>query len=140
MTGPAPHRVDALGARLARIALIARVTDTAVTVPGTDVKIGLDALVGAVPVIGDIVMGAAALVLINDARHLGVPKADLVRMLRNTALDTAIGAVPFIGDLFDIIYRSNERNLMLVERHVGRLDATLIDLAATRAEPAGAGR
>jgi hypothetical protein len=131
-----PHRtaqrVDCLGQRLRRIAMITKITDTAVTVPGTDVKIGLDAVVGAVPLAGDLVMGAVALVLINDARHLGVPRADLVRMLRNTALDTAIGAIPFIGDLFDIVYRSNERNLMLIEKHVGRIDAKMMDITPAR--------
>jgi hypothetical protein len=126
----AAQRVDCLGLRLRRIAMITKITDTAVTVPGTDVKIGLDAVVGAVPIAGDLVMGAVALVLINDARHLGVPKADLARMLRNTALDTCIGAIPFIGDLFDIVYRSNERNLMLIEKHVGRLDARIMDIPA----------
>jgi hypothetical protein len=123
-----PQRVDCLAQRLRRIALITKLTDTAVTMPGTDVKIGLDAVVGAVPIAGDLVMGAVALVLINDARHLGVPKADLARMLRNTALDTAIGAIPFIGDLFDIVYRSNERNLLLIEKHVGRIDAAMMDI------------
>jgi hypothetical protein len=127
----AAQRVDCLGLRLRRIAMITRITDTAVTVPGTDVKIGLDAIVGAVPIAGDLVMGAVALVLINDARHLGVPKSDLARMLRNTALDTAIGAIPFIGDLFDIVYRSNERNLMLIEKHVGRIDAAMMDVSSS---------
>jgi hypothetical protein len=53
-------------------------------------------------------------------------------MLRNTALDTAIGAIPFIGDLFDIVYRSNERNLMLIEKHVGRIDAKMMDITPGR--------
>jgi Domain of unknown function (DUF4112) len=132
MNRDSPQRVDALGTRLKRVALITRITDTAVTFPGTDVKIGLDAVVGAVPVAGDLVMAGVALVLINDARHLGVPRADLARMLRNTALDTVIGAIPFIGDLFDIVYRSNERNLRLIEQHIGRIDATTVDLAPIR--------
>ncbi|MGL4728657.1 MAG: DUF4112 domain-containing protein [Bosea sp. (in: a-proteobacteria)] len=132
MNYDSPQRVDALAMRLKRVALITRVTDTAVTFPGTDVKIGLDAIIGAVPVAGDVVMASVALVLINDARHLGVPKADLARMLRNTALDTVIGAIPFIGDLFDIVYRSNERNLRLIEKHIGRIDAATVDLAPNK--------
>jgi hypothetical protein len=125
-------RVTALETRLRRIALVAKLTDTAVQVPGTDVKLGLDAVIGAVPVVGDFAMAAVALVLVNDARHLGVPKADLVRMLRNIALDTSIGAVPFLGDLFDLVYRSNERNLRLVEKHIGRLDGLTVEATVSR--------
>jgi hypothetical protein len=125
-------RVTALETRLRRIALIAKIADTAVQVPGTDVKLGLDAVIGAVPVVGDVAMAAVALVLVNDARHLGVPRSDLAVMLRNIALDTTIGAVPFLGDLFDLVYRSNERNLRLVEKHIGRLDAVTVEATAGR--------
>lgn len=121
--------VQDLEKRLRRIAFIAKATDTAVSIPGTDVKLGLDAIIGAVPVAGDLVMGAAAAVLIHDAWRLGVPKPALARMALNAGLDTAIGSVPFIGDLFDLVYRANERNLRIVEAHLGRLDAPQVDAA-----------
>lgn len=125
-------RVTAMDSRLRRIALVAKLTDTVITVPGTDVKLGLDAVIGAVPVAGDLAMGAVALVLVHDARQLGVPRRDLARMLRNVVLDTTLGSIPFIGDLFDLAFRSNERNLRIIEAHVGRLDAPLIDTTGTR--------
>ena len=122
--------VQGLEKRLRRIAFIAKATDTAIAIPGTDVKLGLDAIIGAVPVAGDLVMGAAAAVLIHDAWRLGVPKPALARMAWNAGLDTAIGSVPFIGDLFDLAYRANERNLRIVEAHLGRLDAPQVDVPA----------
>jgi hypothetical protein len=120
-------RSDRLDARLTRIAVIARVTDTAISVPGTDVKLGLDAVIGAVPVAGDLVMAAASAVLIHDAWRLGLPRTAVARMAANAALDATLGSVPFIGDLFDLVYRANERNLRIIEAHVGRLDAPSID-------------
>ena len=123
-----PHSVVALEMRLKRLAFITKVTDTAITVPGTDVKLGLDAVIGAVPLAGDLVMAGVAMVMIYDAQKLGVPKRDVAVMLRNVALDTMIGAIPFIGDLFDLVYRSNERNLRIIERHVGRIDAKVVDV------------
>lgn len=131
-TGETAFRVAGLDNRLRRIALITRLTDTAIPVPGTDVKLGLDAVIGAVPVVGDVAMAAVALVLVHDAHQLGVPKADVARMLRNVALDMVIGAVPFVGDLFDLVFRANERNLRLLERHVGRIDAPVLEAMADR--------
>ncbi len=121
-----PH----LGRRMRRIALLAKVTDTAVTIPGTDVKLGLDAIVGAVPLAGDLAMACLSAVLIHDAWRLGVPRSAIARMAMNAGLDAAIGSVPFIGDLFDLVYRANERNLRIVEAHLGRLDAPVIDAEA----------
>jgi hypothetical protein len=120
-------RADDLDLRLRRIALLAKVTDTLVPIPGTDVKLGLDAVIGCVPVVGDVAMACASAILIHDAHKLGVPRAAVFAMVRNAALDAAIGAVPFVGDLFDLVYRANERNLRIVEAHLGKLDATTID-------------
>jgi hypothetical protein len=137
-TSPRPDAaaipVRDLDARLKRIALIARVTDTAVAIPGTDVKLGLDAIVGAVPVAGDLVMACASAVLINEARQLGLPAHVIRRMAVNAGLDFAIGAIPFIGDLFDLVFRANERNLRLVEEHLGRLDGPVVDHVRPRTD------
>jgi hypothetical protein len=120
-------RVTKMRQRLVRVAMISRLTDTAVSVPGTDVKLGLDAVVGAVPIAGDLAMACVSSVLIYEAWRLGVPRAALAQMVRNATLDAAIGSVPLVGDLFDIVYRANERNLRIIEQHVGRVDAPVID-------------
>lgn len=127
------HAVSDYEVRIRRLALITRLTDTAVTVPGTDVRLGLDAIVGAVPLIGDMAMLAVSAVMINDAHKLGVPAPALLRMTRNSVLDAAIGSVPFVGDLFDLVFRANERNLRIIEAHLGRIDAPVIDVASGRA-------
>lgn len=122
------HAVNDYEKRIRRIALIARLTDTAFVVPGTDVKLGLDAVVGAVPVVGDVAMLAVSAVMIHDAHQLGLPKAKLAQMARNSVLDATIGAIPFIGDLFDLVFRANEKNLRIIEQHLGRIDAPVIDI------------
>jgi Domain of unknown function (DUF4112) len=124
------HAVDDYQARVGRIALIARLTDTAIRVPGTDVKLGLDAVIGAVPLVGDMVMLCVSAVLIRDAQKLGVPNHALVRMATNSGIDAVVGSVPFIGDLFDLVFRANERNMRIVEQHIGRVDAPVIEVPA----------
>jgi Domain of unknown function (DUF4112) len=128
------HAVSDYEVRIRRLAMITRLTDTAISVPGTDVKLGLDAIVGAVPVIGDMAMLALSVVMINDAHKLGVPSQSLLRMTRNSVLDATIGSVPFVGDLFDLVFRANERNLRIIEEHLGRIDAPVIDVASDRTQ------
>ena len=126
------HAVDDYQARVKRIALISRLTDTAIRLPGTDVKLGLDAVIGAVPVAGDMVMLCVSAVLIRDAQKLGVPNHALVRMAANSSIDAVVGSVPFIGDLFDLVFRANERNMRIVESYIGRADAPVIEVVASR--------
>jgi Domain of unknown function (DUF4112) len=110
---------DAAAAQL-RIDFLERILERAVVIPGMNRGIGLDAAIGFVPVAGDIVAGAMGLYLIWEAHNLGMPKRTLVRMLLNVGIDTGLGAVPIVGDVFDLLFRSNSRNLRLVKRHIGR--------------------
>ena len=90
--------------------------ERAFTVPVTGHRIGLDAVIGLVPVVGDIVAAAMGAWLIWEGRNLGMSKFHLARMTGNLAFDTAIGAVPLVGDAFDFLFRSNTRNLRIVKR------------------------
>ena len=110
--GPAAvrQRVEALEGLLER----------AFTIPGTQMKVGLDAIVGLVPVVGDWVTGAMSAYLIWEARNLGMSKWQLARMSGNAVFDTAIGMIPFAGDLFDFVFKSNSRNLRIIKRHLDR--------------------
>jgi hypothetical protein len=101
-----------------RVRRLARVLDSAVGVPGTRVRFGLDAVLGLVPGVGDVVGAAAAGYIVLAAARLGAPATVLVRMLLNVAIDTVVGAVPLLGDLFDLGFRSNARNVALLERHL----------------------
>jgi hypothetical protein len=106
--------------RVARIDALATLLDTAFLVPGTNIRFGLDALIGLVPGIGDLVTTAMSLYIVNEARALGVPRLLLVRMLANVALDGFVGAVPVVGDAFDVVWRANRRNIALLRAHLDR--------------------
>lgn len=110
---------DAAAARL-RIDMIERVLERAFVIPGLNRGVGLDAVMGFVPVAGDVIAGAMGLYLVWEARNLGMGKATIARMLMNVGMDTTLGAIPLIGDFFDFFYRSNTRNLRLVKKHLDR--------------------
>ena len=90
------------------------------TVPGINYPIGLDALVGLVPVIGDIVTTAMGAYIVWEARNLDMPRWKIWRMIGNVGLDAALGAVPVVGDAADFLFRSNTRNLRIVKRHLDK--------------------
>lgn len=102
--------------RFARLEAIGNLLDMAFIVPGTNVRYGLDGLIGLVPVIGDIITTAIALWIVREARALGAPRFLVTRMLANVAIDGAVGAVPVIGDAFDVAFKANVRNIRLLRR------------------------
>lgn len=106
--------------RLARLDAIARLLDVAFVVPGTNVRYGLDGLIGLVPVIGDIITTAFSLWLVREARALGAPWYLTARMLSNVAVDGVIGLVPVAGDAFDVMFRANMRNVRMLKRWLDR--------------------
>jgi hypothetical protein len=103
-----------------RVEALEGLLERAFTVPGTQMKVGLDAIIGLVPVVGDWVAGAMSAYLIWEARNLGMSKWQLARMSGNAVFDTAIGMIPFAGDLFDFAFKSNTRNLRIIKRHLDR--------------------
>ena len=106
-----PASVDRAAVR--RMRFVARVLDDSVRIPGTSFRIGIDPLLGLLPVAGDLVSGALSLYVVLEAARLGVPYGTLVRMLANVAIDVAGGSVPVIGDLFDAAWKANTRNVGL---------------------------
>lgn len=109
---------------------LARVLDTAVGVPGTKLRIGLDAILGLIPGAGDAVSAALSGYIILAAARAGASKPVLLRMVGNVLLDTVVGAVPVLGDLFDVAFRSNARNVALLERHA--VDPARVDSGSRR--------
>lgn len=89
-------------------------------VPGTQHKIGLDSIVGLIPVIGDFITAAMGAYIIWEAKNLGMPKWQRWRMAGNIAVDTALGAVPAVGDAFDFFYKSNSKNLKIIKKHLDK--------------------
>ena len=90
------------------------------TIPGINRPVGLDAIVGLVPVVGDVISGLMGAYLIWEARNLGMPKWKIWRMVGNLGVDTALGAIPLVGDAFDLFFRSNTRNLKIIKRHLDK--------------------
>jgi hypothetical protein len=108
----------------ARIRRVTDVLDELVPIPGTGQRFGLDPLVGLIPVVGDVVGALVGLWVIGEATRFGVPRIVVARMTVNLLVDLAIGIIPFIGDLFDIVSRSNSKNLELFRTHALDPDAS----------------
>lgn len=111
-----PRLVDPPG--LARSRAVATLMDDAVRVPGTSVRVGIDPIVGVLPVAGDLLMALLSLYIVVEGLRLGVGARTAFRMVVNVALDVVVGSVPFVGDLFDAVWKANQRNVALIERHV----------------------
>jgi len=103
--------------RLIALRRFAQLLDSAFVVPGTQYRIGLDPIVGLVPGLGDLVSPLFTLGILWQARDLGIPRVVQLRMIINVAVDALLGAVPFIGDLFDFVWKANNMNMALLERH-----------------------
>ena len=104
----------------ARIEMIERVMERAITIPGLRKPVGLHAVLNLFPVAGDLVAGAIGVWLVIEAKQLGVSRWTLARMLANVGIDTALGSVPVAGEVFDYFFRSNTLNLKLVKKHLDR--------------------
>jgi hypothetical protein len=102
---------------LERARSLARVLDTAVAIPGTKYRVGLDAVLGLFPGVGDVASGVMSTYIVLTAWRRGAPAAVLARMLGNIGVDTLLGSIPIAGDLFDVAFKSNIRNVRLLERY-----------------------
>ncbi len=94
---------------------LAHVLDEAIRIPGTNIRIGLDALLGLLPGGGDVAGGLFSGLIILQAARSGAPTSVLGRMLANVAIDVVFGAIPILGDVFDVAWRANTRNVRLLE-------------------------
>ena len=103
------------------LARLAWIMDRAVRIPGTPIRVGLDSILGLIPVGGDVLTGVIQIgIVLVSMIHYKVPRAVAARMAANVLLDTAVGAIPFVGDAFDIAFKANTRNLKLLT-HVQEL-------------------
>jgi hypothetical protein len=115
LAGRLPIGRDAASVRR-RVEAMERLLERAFVIPVINRPIGADAIVGLVPVLGDVVTTAMGAWLIWEARNLGMSKWHLARMAGNVGVDTLVGMVPFVGDAVDFLFRSNSRNLRIVKR------------------------
>ena len=117
-------RAERFHAAERRIGRVTRLLDELVSVPGTPIKVGLDPLVGVIPVVGDAVAAGVGAWVIAEAARFGIPRVVLGRMVLNLLIDLGVGAIPLIGDVYDVLFRSNTRNLALFRRHALDPDAS----------------
>ena len=97
---------------------LARVLDDLIRIPGTNIGVGLDPIIGLVPGVGDMAGGLLSTYILMVAARQGAPTSVLLRMLGNIALDSLVGVVPVVGDLFDFGVKANRRNVDLLERYL----------------------
>jgi hypothetical protein len=111
------HGLTRIGdAKLAQARALARLLDRAVRIPGTNITFGADAILGLIPGGGDIAGAVFSGWLILLGSRMGLPRHVLMRMVANVAIDTVGGSVPLLGDLFDVAWKSNTRNLKMLEQ------------------------
>lgn len=96
---------------------LARVLDSALTIPGTRIRIGLDSIIGLLPGGGDAIGAALSSIIVITALQQGVPKPVVWRMVGNVIIDTLIGSVPLLGDLFDVAWKANMKNADLLAQY-----------------------
>ena len=103
-----------------RVEALEKLLERAFHIPGTKIPFGLDSIIGLVPVLGDIITAAMGAYIVWEARNLGMSKWQLIRMTANIGIDTAIGAIPIVGDAFDLVWRSNTKNLRIIKKHLDK--------------------
>jgi len=98
-------------------------------IPVLNRRVGLDALLGLVPVVGDFAAAALGAWLVWEARNLGMTRFQLMRMGARVGFDTLLGAVPIVGDAADLFYRSNTRNLKKIKAHLDKHHPATVTIA-----------
>jgi hypothetical protein len=110
--------LKAIDSRVARARTFAKMLDSAARVPGTNIRVGLDSLLGLIPGVGDATGAIFSGYLILLASRMGLPRETITRMVVNVAIDTIVGGIPVLGDLFDIGWKSNMKNVELLQASV----------------------
>lgn len=102
-----------------RVHRLARLMDSSIRLPG-GFRIGVDGLIGLVPVVGDFAAAGVSFYIVAQAARAGVPASALARMVLNVALDAVVGAIPVLGDVFDVAFKANLRNARLMDACLDR--------------------
>ncbi|BAZ46059.1 hypothetical protein NIES4102_30870 [Chondrocystis sp. NIES-4102] len=107
---------------LQKIRKLANLLDKAIGIPGTKFRIGLDPILGLIPGGGDLIAGGISAYLIYQAARFGLEKGEILKMVRNVAIETTVGSVPIVGDIFDAYFKANIRNLEILEKHLAKTE------------------
>ncbi|MDZ7674508.1 MAG: DUF4112 domain-containing protein [Acidimicrobiales bacterium] len=117
-TGNQPAGTDRIEDDRRRLRRLSTLLDSQFRIPGTQIRFGVDPIIGVIPGLGDSAGLVASGVVLAQAIQLGARGATLARMILNVVLDGVVGTVPLLGTVFDVVYKANNRNVALLERHV----------------------
>jgi len=112
-----------------RVEALERILERAFILPGLNRPVGLDFIVGLIPVVGDLIAAAMGSWLVWEGRNLGLSKFQIARMMGNVGFDAVLGFVPFVGDAADLYFRSNTRNLKIIKRHLDKHHPSTVTLS-----------
>jgi hypothetical protein len=101
-----------------RLGRIAWLLDSSIPLPGMRFRIGVDAIIGLIPGVGDLLGVLLSSYIVREAARVGAPPSVLIRMAWNVALEGVVGMVPLLGDVFDAAWKANQRNFALLEAHL----------------------
>lgn len=118
-----PHTGRHANGPVGEVETLAWLLDNSIPIPGTGRRVGIDGLIGLVPVVGDMASAGMGLFVVWRGSRLGLPRVVVARMLVNSAIDLAVGAIPVVGDAFDLWFKANTRNLRLMHRYLSEPDA-----------------
>jgi hypothetical protein len=107
---------------IAELDRLARLLDSRWRIPGTSVRLGVDAIAGLLPGVGDAASGLVSSYIVLRAMNHGASRGLVARMLGNVLLDTVVGSVPILGSIFDVFYKANNRNISLLRAHLEKLE------------------
>lgn len=106
-----------------RVLKFSQLMDSAVRIPGTRITLGLDGILGLVPVVGDLTGMLMSGYILAEAHRIGASRRVKAHMIKNMLLDAAVGSVPLLGDAFDVMYKANLRNAHLLVRELEQMDS-----------------
>ena len=114
--------------KLARLRRLSKLLDNAIAIPGTKFRFGLDPILGLLPGGGDTITGGISAYIVVEAARMGIPREILGKMVGNILIDSFAGTIPVVGDLFDVGWKSNVKNIELLEKHLDLTEFTEGDL------------
>ena len=109
------ERNEIIEERIIRLKRLSERLDETFTVPGTDYKIGIESIIGVIPLVGDLIGGVISTYIMYSGIKIGASPRIIAQMAANIAIDFAIGSIPIVGDLFDFVWKANKKNVELIE-------------------------
>ncbi len=101
-----------------RLDMVAWLMDSAIEIPGLKVRMGVDSILGLLPVVGDAISALISTYIVAEAARLGAPRPVIARMTVNVLTDTIVGMVPVAGDVFDVAWKANRKNVQLLSDYL----------------------